>query len=167
MVKLIKNKLLTKSCIYLYFKQSEAITHNFRRFYEISISEEVTEQKGITNPLILIFVGILFLRKSNVPKLTLSGVGGEERGDQHFRNLVHFSKKPGESPRIPKDSGRIPQKPENPHDLDSTESSRIPWNPQESSETPRNFWESQGILKNPENPQKVSPNIFGNLVQNF
>ena len=138
MVKLIKNKLLTKSCIYLYFKQSEAITHNFRRFYEISISEEVTEQKGITNPLILIFVGILFLRKSNFHKSTLSGVGDEERGDQHFRNLVHFSKNPGESPRIPKDSGGTQKNPKKPQGIDCIESSRIPWNPLESIGIPKN-----------------------------
>ena len=37
--------------------------------------------------------------------------------------------------------------PKNPNDLDSTESLRIHWNPQESSETPQKFL---GIPRNPQ-----------------
>ena len=59
-------------------------------------------------------------------------------------------KKPGEFPRIPKDSIIIPQKPENHHDP------QTPGSPQKSSEIPR-----------PRNPEKFSQIIFGNLVQNI
>ena len=73
------------------------------------------------------------------------------RGARHFRNLVHFFKKPREPSRIPKDSGRIPQNSENPDDLDSIKSSRILKNPQEFLGITRNPQESS---VDPQNPKK-------------
>ena len=89
------------------------------------------------------------------------------QGVRHSRNLVRFSWKPGESPRIPMDFRGIPQNPQKPHAFHSTESLRVPVNPRESSGIPWNPQETPGILQNPKNPQNLSFYTSGNLVRNL
>ena len=64
---------------------------------------------------------------------------------------VHYLEKPGESSRISKDSGRIPQNPKNPHDFQIIEPSRILKNPEESLRIPG----SPRIPRNPKNPESA------------
>ena len=111
-----------------------------------------------------------------------ASTGGGERGSwsqisrgvRHFRNLAHFSKKPGETSRILTKSRRIPKNPQgfwrNPEESQETPRywlHRILKNPLESLGIHRNPQESLGISRNPENPQEFFPDISSNLVQNF
>ena len=74
---------------------------------------------------------------------------------------------PRESPRLPAESRRIPRIPMISTPQSYQESSRILWNPLESSGIPMNPQWIPRILKNPENPQDFPPINLGNLVQNF